>query len=56
MAARLSLRIANEPNWPVSRKDEKAVMELLEDPEYQEEKAYRERLEAFYLKRTNANA
>ncbi len=48
LAARLALRIANEETWPVTRRDEAAVLELLDSPDYQEEKAFRERLAARY--------
>jgi Zn-dependent M28 family amino/carboxypeptidase len=48
LAARLALRMASEEEWPVRRRDEAAVLELLEGPDYQEEQAYRERLDAFY--------
>ena len=54
MAARLSMRIANESDWPVSQREEKAVLELLDGPEYQEEKAYRERLEEYYQQNRKA--
>jgi Zn-dependent M28 family amino/carboxypeptidase len=48
LAARLALRMASEQDWPVRRRDEAAVLELLEGPDYQEEQAYRQRLDAFY--------
>jgi Zn-dependent M28 family amino/carboxypeptidase len=48
LAARLALRMASEETWPVTRRDEEAVLELLDRPEYQEEKEYRERLSKFY--------
>jgi Zn-dependent M28 family amino/carboxypeptidase len=48
LAARLALRMASEENWPVAQRSEKAVLELLDSPEYQKEKAFRERLDAFY--------
>ena len=50
MAARLSLRIANETNWPASQREEKSVLAVLDGPDYQEEKAYRKRLEEYYHK------
>ncbi len=50
LAARLALRIASEENWPVARKDEQAVSEMLDRPEYREEQEYRDRLDAFYTK------
>jgi Zn-dependent M28 family amino/carboxypeptidase len=48
LAARLALRIANVEAWPVSRRDEAAVLELLDSPDYQEEKAFRERVDRLY--------
>jgi len=50
LAARLALRMASEETWPVTRRDEKAVLELLDSPEYREEQEYRDRLDAFYEK------
>ena len=50
LAARLALRIASEEDWPVVQRDEQTVLELLDRPEYREEKAFRERLNAFYEK------
>jgi Zn-dependent M28 family amino/carboxypeptidase len=50
LAARLALRIASEETWPVTRRDEKTVLELLDSPEYQEEKEFRDQLDAFYEK------
>jgi Zn-dependent M28 family amino/carboxypeptidase len=48
LAARLALRVANEENWPVGQRDEKVALELLEGPQYQEEKEFWARLDAFY--------
>ena len=50
LAARLALRIASEEDWPVAQRDEQTVLELLDRPEYREEKEFRERLNAFYEK------
>jgi Zn-dependent M28 family amino/carboxypeptidase len=50
LAARLALRMASEETWPVTRRDEKTVLELLDSPEYREEKEFREQLDAFYEK------
>lgn len=50
LAARLALRIANEGTWPVTRRDETTVLELLDSPDYQEEKAFTDRINAFYEK------
>jgi Zn-dependent M28 family amino/carboxypeptidase len=48
LTARLVLRMASAETWPVTRREEKAVLELLDSPEYQEETEYRQRLDAFY--------
>jgi len=48
LAARLALRIASVEAWPVARREEKAVLELLDTPEYREEQEYRDRLDALY--------
>jgi Zn-dependent M28 family amino/carboxypeptidase len=48
LSARLALRIADEDTWPVTRRDETVVLELLDSPDYQEEKALRERIDARY--------
>ena len=50
LAARLALRIAIEETWPVTRRDEKTVLEMLDSAEYREEKEFRDRLDAFYEK------
>jgi Zn-dependent M28 family amino/carboxypeptidase len=54
LAARLALRIAHEADWPVSRRDEKAVLEVLDSPEYQEAQEYRDRIEAYYRELRNS--
>ncbi len=48
LAARLALRIASEEDWPVARRSTEKVMELLDGPDYREEKAYYERLDAYF--------
>jgi Zn-dependent M28 family amino/carboxypeptidase len=48
LTARLVLRMASAQTWPVTRREEKAVLELLDSPEYREETEYRQRLDAFY--------
>jgi Zn-dependent M28 family amino/carboxypeptidase len=48
LAARLALRIASEENWPVARRDESAVLSLLDTPDYQEERELRARVDALY--------
>jgi Zn-dependent M28 family amino/carboxypeptidase len=48
LAARLAMRFACDENWPVARRDEKVVLDLLDTPDYQEEQAFRERLAEFY--------
>ncbi len=50
LAARLALRMASKETWPVTRREEKTVQELLDSPEYREEKEYRAKLDAFYEK------
>lgn len=50
LAARVALRIASKESWPVALREEQVVRELLDMPEYQEEKAFRERLDAFYAR------
>ena len=48
LAARLALRIASASDWPVARRDQAAVQELLDTPEHREEQTVRERVEALY--------
>jgi Zn-dependent M28 family amino/carboxypeptidase len=48
LSARLALRMASADTWPVTRREEKAVLELLDSPDYRDENEYRERLDAFY--------
>jgi hypothetical protein len=50
LAARLALRLASEEEWPVARRDQSAVLALLDTPEYQEERKLRARVDAFYQK------
>ncbi|MFZ5918863.1 MAG: M28 family peptidase [Chloroflexota bacterium] len=54
LAARLALRMASEQNWPARKRDPEDVLKMLDGPEYREEQAYRERLEAFYAKARSA--
>lgn len=57
LAARLALRVASEENWPVTRRAESTVLELLDSPDYREEKEFTDRLDAFYEKaRQSASA
>ena len=49
LAARLALRIASEGDWPVARRNQDAVLELLDTPEYQVEREFWARVDAFYL-------
>jgi Iap family predicted aminopeptidase len=51
LAARLALRMASEEAWPVTRRDEAVVQELLNTPEYREERALRARVSALYAQR-----
>ena len=48
MAARLALRMASIDAWPVSRRDPTDVEKLLDGPDYQEEEAFRQKLDAYY--------
>jgi Zn-dependent M28 family amino/carboxypeptidase len=48
LAARLALRIASEENWPVVRRGEEVVRELLDTPEYRQEQEIRARVGALY--------
>jgi Iap family predicted aminopeptidase len=48
LAARLALRIASEEAWPAARRDEGAVLALLDSPDYREAQEYRQRIDAFY--------
>jgi Zn-dependent M28 family amino/carboxypeptidase len=48
LAARLALRIASEEDWPVARRDEEVVRELLDTPEYRQEQELRARVSALY--------
>jgi aminopeptidase YwaD len=50
LAARLLLRIAHEADWPVSRRTEQAVLELLDTPDYREERELRGRVDALYAR------
>jgi Zn-dependent M28 family amino/carboxypeptidase len=48
LAARLMLRLASDESWPVARRDEQVVLDLLDTPDYQVEQAFRGRLAEFY--------
>lgn len=54
LAARLALRLASVEPWPVVRRDEAAVLQLLDSPDYREEQEFRDRLDAFYLQARQA--
>lgn len=49
LAARLTMRIASEENWPAARRDDEAVQELLDTPDYREERELMARVDAIYL-------
>ncbi|GAF91446.1 unnamed protein product, partial [marine sediment metagenome] len=36
-------------NWPAARRDDQAVQELLDTPDYREERELRARVDAIYL-------
>jgi aminopeptidase YwaD len=48
LAARLVLRAASEETWPVARREQAALKELLDTPDYRELQAFRQKLDAFY--------
>jgi Zn-dependent M28 family amino/carboxypeptidase len=50
LAARLAMRVASEEEWPAERRSDQAVAALLDSPEYREEQAYRERIDAHYAR------
>ena len=54
MAARLALRFANCPDWPVERRSVAAVEALFEDPDYQATRAISDAVEAWYAERDSA--
>jgi Zn-dependent M28 family amino/carboxypeptidase len=56
LSARLALRMASEEVWPVARRGEQEVLELLDTPEYREEQEYRERLDALYAEARQGSA
>jgi hypothetical protein len=47
LAARLSIRIARDENWPVSTRDMDAVTNLMATPNMLEIQEYRQRLDKF---------
>ena len=47
LAARLALRMADAPEWPVSRRSEEAVQALFDKPSYQEEAEIRAKINAY---------
>jgi Zn-dependent M28 family amino/carboxypeptidase len=49
LAARLAMRVASADPWPAARRDEEAVLQLLDSPDYREEQEFRDRLDAFYV-------
>jgi Zn-dependent M28 family amino/carboxypeptidase len=48
LASRLLLRIATSDGWPAGRRDQDSVAAVLDGPDYNEEAAYRTRIETFY--------
>jgi Zn-dependent M28 family amino/carboxypeptidase len=56
LAARLALRVANEEQWPASQRSEQTVFDLLDSPDFREEKEFTERLEAFLARASKAGA
>ena len=47
LAARLALRMANAENWPATRRDDQAIQDILDSPQYRQETEYKARLAAF---------
>jgi Zn-dependent M28 family amino/carboxypeptidase len=48
LAARLALRMAEEKSWPVGRRSQAAVREILDSPDYRAEQALTAEVRAFY--------
>ena len=48
LAARLALRLASVNDWPVVRRDQDAVLALLDTPDYREERQLRARVDGLY--------
>ena len=55
VAARLALRIASDADWPVAQRSKELVRELLDSPEYREERRFRETVDALYRKARAGN-
>ena len=51
LAARVALRVANQKPWPVTHRSAGAASELLDGPAYREEKALKERVDAYHAQR-----
>ncbi len=51
LAARLAIRLASEEKWPVSRRSQDAVEEILNRPEYLETQAIKAQVASFYKKK-----
>jgi Zn-dependent M28 family amino/carboxypeptidase len=54
LAARLLLRIAHEEDWPIARRSEEAVLELLDTPDYRAERKLTTRVDALYARMRQA--
>jgi Zn-dependent M28 family amino/carboxypeptidase len=50
LAARLLLRIANGSDWPAAHRDQAAVRNLLDTPEYRQEQAVQQQVDALYAR------
>ena len=48
LSARIALRVADEADWPVSRRDQAAVDALFDSPAYNEEAIFRDQITEFY--------
>ncbi len=48
LAARIALRVAAEKNWPAEQRSLKAVLALMDSPDFREERNFRNCLDEFY--------
>ena len=48
LGARLAIRIASETDWPVAQRTKEAVLQLLDNPDYQEETIFKAQLDSFF--------
>lgn len=48
MSARLAMRFASEPNWPVEQRSQAAIAEIMSEPKYGEVKEIMDEVEAYH--------